>query len=166
MPSVPRFLGLSFCFCVIGFLAQPSFAQDRACTMIGCVDGLILSMDPAPKWEPGHYDLSITLDGREVQCTGDLPLKPCEEGLSFQCSSGGVQIMEGGCALPRDQHGLGDIMIDGAPRNVSVRLARNGQVLVALNKIAPSYQVSRPNGPGCEPVCRSATESLFGPGID
>jgi hypothetical protein len=71
-----------------------------------------------------------------------------------------VRIGESGCALPTNIHGISDVWIEGRPRSVALEIRRNGRPFVARSLI-PAYQESRPNGPGCEPVCVSAAYDLF-----
>ena len=144
--------------------AQASLAQEMACTEMGCSDGLILRVQPDRTWLPGNYEFTFKLDGREVLCTGALPLKSCEAGPSVQCDGEGVQIMESGCAMPPETHGFGDITFGGAPAEVNIRVAHEGKVLVERS-ISPAYETSQPNGPNCEPTCRSASEDLFPRGL-
>ncbi len=137
---------------------MPSFAQ-QVCTEIGCMDGLTLRVDPNHDWKSGNYDLYFKLGGRGVICRGRLPLKPCEEGPTFQCGSD-ITVGESGCALPQNAHAIADIHIDGNPSNVSLEIVHNGRTIIT-RRLVPDYQLSRPNGPGCGPVCRSAVYDLF-----
>ncbi len=138
----------------------PALAQERACTEIGCVNGLTLSVDPGRPWEKGNYDFVFVIDGRAVMCRGELPLKKCEDGRSFTCNKPGVMISESGCALPESAHALGDIQISGAPKKVMIRITHDNNPFVTRT-ISPSYTTSAPNGPECGPICRSASQSLF-----
>ncbi len=67
---------------VAGF-AGTAQAQ-KACTEIGCQDGLNLTVDPSYDWKWGRYDISVMSEGRTVNCYGYLPLKQCEKGPSFK----------------------------------------------------------------------------------
>jgi hypothetical protein len=129
----------------------------RMCTEMGCVDGLRLELAKATAWAPGSYVFTFALDGAPVTCSGSLPLKACEAGPSLTCDvPDRVQIGESGCALPPEQHGFSDIQIRAAPAKVGVDIARDGQPLGGA-ELTPTYVESRPNGPGCDPVCHGAT---------
>lgn len=153
---------LMFALVVIFIFATISFAyaQSRACTEIGCVDGLTLRVDPNYDWKWGNYDLYFSFDGKSVTCRGRLPLKKCEDGPTFQCGGKGVSIGESGCALPESAHGISDIHIQGDPPSVSVIIKHNGQTIVTRS-IVTEYQELQPNGRGCGPICRSASYELF-----
>lgn len=140
-----------------------ALAQGRACTEMGCSNGLNFTVDPAYEWKRGKYDIWVALDLKTVKCRGKLPLNRCEEGRSFTCDDRSVSIIESGCALPENAHGIGGIMVDDDPKKVIVRIARNNQVIVTRT-IAPNYVISQPNGPGCDPVCRGASYNLIGTG--
>lgn len=152
---------VSFIVLLFFLAAMPAFAQaQQACTEIGCIDGIVLRGDEGRDWKTGNYIFSFILDGRQVQCHGELPLKPCEEGLSLSCNKKGIQITESGCALPASQHAFGDIIIAGDPRKVMVRITHNNQTIVTRT-IVPQYTTLQPNGTGCGPVCKSAAYNLF-----
>ena len=56
----------------------------------------------------------------------------------------------------------------GGPCDIAFAGFTPGQVTIEIittvdtlrRDVAPSYQVSRPNGPGCDPECRNATVTL------
>lgn len=135
----------------------------RRCTMRGCVDGLHAVINKATPWQPGAYTFAFDLDGTEVECTGALPLKPCEAGRSLTCSILGptVQIGESGCALPPDTHGFGDIRFPGAPKQVRVTISHDGKLLHSA-ELTPEYTTWEPNGEGCG-TCSSARSELVIP---
>lgn len=135
-------------------------AQTRACTEVGCVDGLTLHIDPDYEWKWGNYDLYFSFGGKSATCRGRLPLKPCDDGPTFHCGGKRVTIDESGCALPESQHAISDIHIDGDPPSVSVIIKHNGQTILTRSIVA-EYQILRPNGLRCEPTCKAASYSLF-----
>jgi hypothetical protein len=143
---------LSFC------CAVPAQA-DTACTEIGCIDGLSLTVPPDYHWGTGDYVFSFTLDGRAVTCTGALPLKECGEA-SMSCDGDDVMITESGCALLPEAHGFGNVYIASSPTKIQVKVTRNGAVLMD-KKMTPRYRDTHPNGAQCEPQCRQATVALF-----
>jgi hypothetical protein len=133
---------------------------ERACTEIGCMNGLMLNIDPDYEWKWGFYEFTFLMEGRSVSCKGQLPLKKCEDGPSFRCSSDVIQIGESGCALPESAHGISMIQVNDTPRRMMVRVKRGG-VDVITRTLTPEYQESKPNGPGCGPVCTSASYNLL-----
>jgi hypothetical protein len=68
-------------------------------------------------------------------------------------------ITESGCALPPDAQGFGMIVVGAGPASVALTISRGGET-IAQGSWTPDYQISRPNGPLCEPVCRQATVAL------
>jgi hypothetical protein len=146
---------------VILLLAGYSWpAQAQVCTEIGCRNGLTLTVDPDYKWKWGRYEISLLFEGRSVNCQGYLPLKKCDKGPSFKCSSDMVVIGESGCAMPESTHGIPEIYIDDTPGRMMVRIVRDGQAVITRT-LTPEYKESQPNGPGCEPVCNSASYNLL-----
>jgi len=140
------------------FLSSPAKAQ-QACTEIGCVDGLTISTE-GMDWPAGYYKLKFLLNNKaSVECHGTLPLKPCPEGPSFSCNKQGITIGESGCALPKKAHAISDIRINAFPQKIVATIMRNGST-VHLRTLRPVYQTTQPNGPNCQPICKSATVSL------
>jgi hypothetical protein len=135
---------------------------DRACTEIGCVNGLRIELQKATQWAAGHYTFAFDVEGTKIACMGTLPLKACDAGPSLQCEpTDRVQIGESGCALEPATHGFSDIQFLGGepPRAVELTILKDEQPLHTV-KLSPTYKKSRPNGEGCEPECNSATERV------
>jgi hypothetical protein len=130
----------------------------KACTEIGCVDGLRVSLEPSARWPAGEYRFDFVIDGTPATCTGALPLPGCEQGGALRCTGAPVQIGESGCALPPLEHGFSDISLTSAPAHLKVTISRDAQV-IGERELRPSYQRSQPNGPDCPPVCNSASDA-------
>lgn len=130
----------------------------RACTQIGCQDGLVVQVRPAEAWPHGEYRFDIEHDGARVVCTGTLPLPPCEL-RALRCDAPQPSIVESGCALEPAAHAFGDVVFSTTPSTVAVVVRHDGK-LVGSGRWSPVYQQSQPNGPGCEPVCTNATVEL------
>lgn len=148
-----------FWFLFAFLLAAPPAGAEQACTEIGCLDGLTLDVASDHRWPAGKYSFNFRLDGRAVNCTGALPLKPCGEP-GIVCDGPGVMITESGCALPAAAHGFGPVMLPGGPQKLQVAVSHNGRLLTEKS-LTPQYRESRPNGPQCEPLCRQASAALF-----
>lgn len=132
----------------------------RACTEIGCNDGLELEFARQTPWPAGSYRVTLRVDGKSMACQGELPLRACDAGPSFQCDDPSLTLGESGCALPAEQHGLSGLhMAVSAATDVSLVIEHQG-ALQATAKLSPTFQTSQPNGPGCEPVCRNAAMRL------
>ena len=147
-------------FLLLAGFAGQAVAEERVCTEIGCTNGLMLTVDPSYKWKWGIYEIQFIFDGRSVTCKGALPLKKCEKGPSFKCSSDKIVIGESGCALPESEHGISMIQINDDPRRVIIRVERGGKGIITRT-LSPEYHESQPNGPGCGPVCNSASYNLL-----
>lgn len=134
--------------------------QPRACTEMGCVNGLTLSIPQDFVWQQGQYNFTMAIDGKIAHCSGALPLKSCEAGNSITCDTPGIMIMESGCALPPESQGFGDIHFDSAPRKVNIFIERD-KTMLFQQSIGPKYIDVTPNGAQCEPKCRQASVPLM-----
>jgi hypothetical protein len=131
-----------------------------ACTQIGCTDGLQVGLVPSEGWPAGQYVFSIETDGAMQSCSGNLPLLPCENGSSLTCQGPALaSIGESGCALAPSAHGFAGISFQGMPKNVVVRIERDGAV-IADRTLSPTYVTTQPNGPDCGPTCHSASAQI------
>ncbi len=138
----------------------PNDPGGKMCTKMGCVSGLHVNFAKVTPWTAGAYTFALELDGAAVTCTGALPLPACDQGPALRCDvEGKVQIGESGCALPPEQHGFSDIQIFGEPAKVKLTIKREDQQLHS-GELAPTYVTVQPNGPGCEPECRSANAEV------
>jgi hypothetical protein len=135
-----------------------STSKHGACTEIGCVGGFVLRVLPPSSWPQGAYRFVFGIDGHTVTCAGSLPLKSCGEA-SITCDGAGVHISESGCALPASAQSFSDIRFDDYPGAVSVDVLLS-DVSIAHADYQPPYQVGQPNGPGCPPICCSASADL------
>jgi hypothetical protein len=131
----------------------------RACTTIGCANGLTLALEPNAGWPSGRYEFELVLDGRSATCTGALPLPTCDLGPALSCVGAAVRIGESGCAMPPNTHGFSDVTLSDRPARVSIVIRHEGRELVR-ELLSPVYRRSQPNGPGCPPSCDSAHASL------
>jgi hypothetical protein len=136
-------------------------ASRNECTAIGCSSGYNLDVSPSSGWTAGAYSFELDLDGRAITCQGAIPLKACGE-RSFSCDVEDVRLGESGCALPATQQGISNISFEGFPLALSVRILKDGNELTSA-KLAPTYKAGQPNGPGCDPICCSASETLTVP---
>jgi hypothetical protein len=121
------------------------------------MSGFHLELRPGDRWPAGRYRIDIDADGAAQQCEVTLPLLACGAGPSVRCTGASLaSIGESGCALPPAEHGLSNIDFSGSPRQIRVRIARGGATVLAQD-FAPTYRTVQPNGPGCGPVCSSAS---------
>lgn len=135
--------------------ARRELATNGACTELGCSSGFSLSTQPRAAWPHGAYRFVIDVDGKVTTCSGSLPLPPCDR-RGLQCDADDVRIGESGCALPADSHAFSDILFTGYPRSVGIDAFLNDR-LVARVSYQPTYKLSQPNGPRCDPLCCSAS---------
>jgi hypothetical protein len=128
------------------------------CTEIGCGPTLRVRFS-RPGWPAGAYRVEVAADGVRGACDLTIPLSctavsSCSGLMDFSADVSG-------CALDPALHSIAGVTIGySTPASFTVRVLQGDRELGAAS-FSPSYAVSRPNGPDCEPVCRSApTETL------
>ena len=121
---------------------------DRMCTLIGC--GPSLEIVLVGDYVPTDFSMNLASPSGSlvnVRCTeGTARFDPPEAARwSPACPAGGVSLQ------------------DFTPEQLSVSLEwSEGEVTQDFN---PVYFESRPNGPACEPVCRTARVELRVPAV-
>jgi len=150
--------------------ASCSSVLPHDCTEIGCVDSVAAVIRTFDHSLPaGLYALTLRLDGVESTCPlpiGDAPPNlqmatgcaptvtygaqqesVCQSSCDPDHCSNGCQPLPGKYAL--------FVSVQGNPVRVELVITRDGAPFAAADS-SPAYTESRPNGPGCEPLCRQA----------
>jgi len=162
MPTLRLLMGLAFALTVSAPLASGcgnGITQDRACTEIGCNNGLSWSFS-RPLRDAGAYVVQLDLDGTKVSCQTSVPFAGCASGSA--CNSTQVVLEQSGCALPASEHSIGGVHILSSPARARITIQRDGALLVS-QEITPTYVRSQPNGEGCPPACEQASATLTMP---
>jgi hypothetical protein len=141
-------------------MSQPTFGSENLepCADLACDSGLVLEVPRNYAWPSGAYTFEFLLDGKAINCKGQLPLRSCDQS-SISCNVNGVQIGESGCALNAKMHGWGDIRVDGFPKKIRVKIRQNQKVLFSQNT-EPRYIEATPPCGQTESKCRQSHEVL------
>jgi hypothetical protein len=134
------------------------FSAGKACTQIGCSNGLQVALVPNERWPAGDYRFEFSSEAGTATCSGSLPLPPCGTP-ALVCTGMAVQIGESGCALPAAAHGFSDVMLSSTPATLRIDVLHDGERKV-VREFRPQYRRVEPNGAGCGPVCTNASERL------
>jgi hypothetical protein len=146
------------------------------CNEAGCQDGFTVVIDaPGGTWRDGMYTLAIDVSGQTYSCDFEVPnLAPPGAGDDIACEPpADVWIMatavsypatrapdaaSDACSTVPDRYTL-SATFQQTPTSVSLVLSHDGaQLLNTTRELA--YRTVRPNGPGCEPVCRRTDVKL------
>jgi hypothetical protein len=129
-------------------------AMNRQCTARGCGSAFQLAFDRRSVWAPGMYTVEVTADGAKSTCEVTIPLV-CNQAPRCSAGAGWSPILSG-CALDPGQHAVAGLIFEKtAPARVEVQVLDRGR-RIGMGSFMPIYKMSQPNGPGCEPTCRSA----------
>lgn len=152
---------------VAGALALASSACGLSCTLSLHDCSLLLTVEGL---EPGLYDVSLSLDGRQVSCKAAVPIPARGSAGTEGVGCGGdVQISGESRAVdvldPLDLPGLdGGFRLripageEPGPSRVSIAVRLDGDSVLERT-VTPSYTVDEPNGPGCG-ECARASDTL------
>jgi hypothetical protein len=147
----------------------------RACTEIGCGDAATITAALSAAGAPlGTHSFAVEIDGAAQTCTVEFVSET--EAVHTQCS-GDASLMFGPAMQGKETTMDGvvgyteepipgefrwQLSIPGQPAEVHVIHTHAGNTV--LDQTASLvYTEHRPNGPDCEPVCKSASVEWKGP---
>jgi hypothetical protein len=124
-----------------------------ACTELGCGPSLRVRF-VRPSWPAATYRIQVVADGAEGSCSVAVPLgcstaPQCMGLLDFAPETSG-------CGQDPSLHSIvGLAFTRTTPAAVMVRVLQ-GETELGSGSYTPTYTMSRPNGPSCQPECESA----------
>jgi hypothetical protein len=143
-------------FALLGFTAG---CVSTTCTEIGCRTGFLAELTGTnADFPPGAYRVDVTADGVVKTCTFTLTAARTV-GVSASCDEG----LRVAVAF-----GTGDWVhesidtYDATPVEIRVQQSRDGVTTLDRTE-RPFYETARPNGPDCDPTCRSAYARWLSP---
>lgn len=139
-----------------GLLAGSCLPQ-KACTEIGCVDGVQVRFSQ-PIRQPGTYRFQIQMEGVASTCIATLPMPACDR-VPAPCDSLDLLLGLSGCALAADQHAIVSLDIRTSPRKLDVTVTRDDAAFASGNYDV-TYRRVAPNGEECGPICNQAAVEL------
>jgi hypothetical protein len=154
---------LSSVFLLLGAVAG-CVQRGGACSLIGCTDQVSLAIHRAD-WSRLSLGGVLDIGGRKVTCPAlnppqtrgscdtDVTIEVRELADCREAASGGAVSQT---CTPNGRFEL-VVTIRGTPPRVVVTLT-SGATMVAQRSFELAFTSSRPNGPGCEPVCRQSSE--------
>jgi hypothetical protein len=147
-------------------VALPNPAAPIApCGQMGCVEGMLVHFVTPPRLgvgeeifdHPRTYEVEVEADGRRGSCRITVP---CSIAVDEVCTGElRMRLLKHNTGW-YDRKGLEDqrfavtgFTLPSPPRQLRVRVLRDGE-LVGEHSATPVVRELRPNGAGCEPVCR------------
>jgi len=133
--------------------------DDRVCTLMGCSSGFSLHLSPSSiRFQPGRFDVSVEVENDTTRSCFFVVSNDPERCASGQC------VVEENCnALYFVGYSDPDrvmIAYPVLPGMLTIQVQHDGSDIGELS-VEPEYRMSQPNGPGCPPICRRASASLF-----
>lgn len=132
---------LASLFCAAGALLVASSAacvETRACTEIGCSDTLTIYFVDDQDEPVESFTGELTFNGESLQ----FMCSPQEDGVgNYHCHANAVHIYL-------------------VPSQAEVTASSSQGALQGATSLSPTYEEHQPNGPGCPPICQSATATV------
>jgi hypothetical protein len=153
--------------------ANPDAKPDisRACTEMACSDTATIDTKLTPAGAPaGTHEFALEVDGVAQTCT--LEFTVTTQITHATCSGSNASLWLGPAMRGVDKQMDGVVMhteeplagefawqlsLFGTPAKVHVVHRHAGNVLLDQTAELSSYAEHRPNGEGCEPVCKAAS---------
>jgi hypothetical protein len=130
----------------------PGCSSDT-CTLIGCGFSLEVAFTGATA-KPGRYRIDVVADGEASTCEVTLP-RTCESQPTCASASLPWRLALSGCSIGDPQTIDGIVFPANAPLTVDLLVHRDDRI-VGQTSVLPEYKNSRPNGPQCDPDCRTS----------
>ncbi len=118
--------------------------------------------------QPGTYTVEFSVGGETHTCTVEATKETLATGAVGECSGGGglellrtnppQDCVDNQCQDAYPREALLSLSF-GAPDRLPLRILHDGQLERTL-ELKPNYRTSMPNGDGCEPTVRTATETI------
>jgi hypothetical protein len=141
--------------------------ESKACTEIGCADGASIRVHRSD-WTTPPLTFELEVDGRRVTCPAPMPRspggRPCDDNQVrvehrelADCTETRTATAVSQSCVPNGRLEL-IISIGGTPQRI-IATAKADTEIVDQGSFDLSYMTVRPNGDGCEPVCRQGTNT-------
>jgi hypothetical protein len=141
--------------------------ESRSCTEKGCSDSAAITIQRADGNTP-PLSVQLEVDGRRVTCPaparGSAGGQPCDDPRVFVQHRERVDCTETRTSTAISQscqpNGTFELVIGlgGTPARVDATVM-DGATVVGQKTFDLNYLTVRPNGEGCEPVCRQGAET-------
>jgi hypothetical protein len=152
--------------------AEPKPPEPKYCTEIGCQDSAIIDVELTAAGAPlGKHEFTIEIDGVAQACS--LEFADAKQIVHATCSGDAslwlgpdTKVVE----MPADDSGAVSARIEpipgvfkwqltasGTPKKIHVVHSHAGKVLLDQTAEFTEYAEFRPNGPDCDPICKSAS---------
>jgi|GEM_PF-1389400 len=133
----------------------------KECTLVGCVEGVEISLQP-PLTEEGTYRVVIETDDERLECEVDRH-RSCPN-VYVQTPIRTYEIQAGDTTRTEFEElpGIESIHLEGrTPKRFTLSVFRD-DVEVLRHTLEPTYRKSQPNGPECDGnySCRNADETV------
>jgi hypothetical protein len=154
-----------------------SGSEPRMCTEMACRDSATIDTKLTSAGAPaGTHEFALEVDGVAQTCTVELTVT--NQITHATCSGSDVSLWLGPAMRGVDKQMDGAVMhteepiegefawqlsVSGTPAKVHVVHSHAGNVLLDQTAEFGSYGEHRPNGEGCEPVCKVARVEWKGP---
>ena len=138
--------------------APPS--SERNCTKRGCDDHLLIHLRAADGHPPVEVEIELNIDGRIVTCKPD---PAGAEANALQCGEGVIVLYQElqhceGTICRGTESFEQTIEILSTPRRVLLKVSQSGRLL-GKKTFVSRYKRYRPNGAGCNPICRQSEKT-------
>ena len=147
-------------YLLVAVLAATGCNELRPCTLIGCGAPFEVHVTKASTWPAGSYHVEVEADGARSGCTMGFPLTSCLAAMGCE-GEPDWRMNLSGCALPADAQSIvGLSFLTTRPAAVKVTVSHEQRTL-GTGAFTPTYTTTRPNGPTCDPECRTAPSATL-----
>lgn len=143
--------------------ANETGGQERACTLIGCESGASFEVGAFAEAEVGRLTGARIEVCLNAMCReAEIEEVPAPDGIRYLSLGGGAPLARvtiartdpgGAIEIEAQVSGEAELFADGDVYSVS--LVGSDQTQLVERAWSVTYRISQPNGPECEPTCRT-----------
>lgn len=151
--------------------------RSRGCTEMACSDGASIEAKLSAAGAPlGNHEFALSIEGKASTCTvefvdvGQAVEASCTQpdvSLRFGPATKGVETRMGEVVGYTEEPIPGEfrwmLAVSGTPTTIHVVHTHAGTTILDQTAELTQYADHRPNGEGCEPVCKQASVVWQGP---
>lgn len=152
-------------------------ARPRMCTDMGCSDNGVIETKLTSAGAPlGKHEFAIEVDGKPQTCS--LEFTDVASTVFATCDTPGTTLSFGPVTTGKEER-LGEVVaytevpvpgqfrwqlgVEGTPAKIHVVHSQGSNTILDQTAELTKYEEWRPNGEGCEPVCKTQRLEWKGP---
>lgn len=128
---------------------EPAMEPEPMCTKMACSEQMAIDFSTGESPKAGTYSVTVKVANKSAVCNIQYP-HPANAETATTCTGPlAISAVENKTTFPT-------LRLEAVPEDLQVTVKLAGKTL-ADSKVAPTISEVRPNGPQCDPACKSGS---------